>query len=45
MSFGGSLSAFMIGWAFSGAADTFESGANDALLFDTLKNLNRIKTL
>lgn len=45
MSFGGGLSAFMIGWAFSSAADAFESGANDSLLFDTLKKLNRTKTL
>ena len=41
MSFGGSLTAFMIGWAFSGAADAFESGADDALLFDTLKKIDR----
>ena len=41
MSFGGSLTAFMIGWAFSGAADAFQSGADEALLYDTLIKINR----
>lgn len=41
MSLGGNLSVFMIGWAISGAADAFESGTKDALLFDTLKKINR----
>ncbi len=39
---GGSIAiVFIIAWAFSGAADAFESGAQDALIYDTLKKLNR----
>lgn len=43
LSFGSSAPIFIFGWALSGAADAFESGANDALIFDTLKELGREK--
>lgn len=43
LSFGSNPMIFIIGWALSGAADTFQSGAQDALIFDTLKQLNREK--
>ena len=43
MSFGSTATIFIIGWAISGAADAFESGAQDALIFDTLKQLDREK--
>jgi len=43
LSFGSSAPVFIFGWALSGAADAFESGANDALIFDTLKELGREK--
>jgi len=41
LSFGSTLPIFIFGWALSGAADAFESGAQDALIFDTLKQLNK----
>ena len=41
MSFGSTLPVFIFGWALSGAADAFESGAGDALIFDTLKEMGR----
>ena len=43
LSFGSTASLFILGWALSGAADAFESGAQNALIFDTLKELNREK--
>ena len=43
LSFGSSAPIFIFGWALSGAADAFQSGANDALIFDTLKELGREK--
>ncbi|MEK7188331.1 MAG: MFS transporter [Patescibacteria group bacterium] len=43
MSLGSTLPVFVFGWALSGAADAFQSGAQDALIFDTLKQLNREK--
>jgi MFS family permease len=41
LSFGSNAMVFIFGWALSGAADAFQSGAQDALIFDTLKQLNR----
>lgn len=43
MSFGSTLAVFIVGWTLSGAADAFQSGAQDALVFDTLKQLDREK--
>lgn len=43
LSFGSSAPIFIFGWALSGAADAFQSGANDALIFDTLKEFGREK--
>jgi MFS family permease len=43
LSFGSTLPIFIFGWVLSGAADAFQSGAQDALIFDTLKQLNREK--
>ena len=43
LSFGSSAPIFIFGWAISGAADAFQSGANDALIYDTLKEINREK--
>lgn len=43
LSFGSTPAIFIFGWALSGAADAFQSGAQDALIFDTLKQLNREK--
>ncbi|HCQ31448.1 TPA: hypothetical protein DIU27_03655 [Candidatus Collierbacteria bacterium] len=43
LSFGSTAAIFIIGWALSGAADAFESGAQDAIIFDTLKELDRVK--
>jgi MFS family permease len=41
MSLGNGFGAFVIGWSISGAADAFQSGASDALLYDSLKRLGR----
>lgn len=41
LSLGSSPAIFIFGWALSGAADAFQSGAQDALIFDTLKQLGR----
>lgn len=41
LSFGSTAAVFIFGWALSGAADAFESGAQDAIIFDTLKDLDR----
>ncbi len=41
MSSGSNLSTFILGWSLSGAADAFESGSRDALIYDTLKTLSR----
>ncbi len=41
LSFGSGAAIFIFGWALSGAADAFESGASDAIIFDTLKELGR----
>lgn len=41
LSFGSTPSIFIFGWMLSGAADAFQSGAQDALIFDTLKQLER----
>ncbi len=41
MSLGSTLPIFILGWSLSGAADAFQSGAQDALIFDTLKQLNK----
>lgn len=43
LSFGSTAAVFIFGWALSGAADAFESGAQDAIIFDTLKDLDREK--
>ncbi len=43
LSFGSTATIFIFGWALSGAADAFQSGAQDALIFDTLKSLGREK--
>lgn len=43
MSMGSTWPVFIFGWILSGAADAFQSGAQDALIFDTLKSLNRTK--
>lgn len=43
MSFGSSLPIFIFGWICSGIADAFQSGAQDALIFDTFKQLDREK--
>jgi len=43
LSFGSTPLIFIIGWALSGAADAFQSGAQDALIFDTLKQLDKEK--
>ncbi len=43
LSFGSTAAIFIFGWALSGAADAFESGAQDAIIFDTLKELDRSK--
>ena len=43
LSFGSTAAVFIFGWALSGAADAFESGAQDAIIFDTLKELGREK--
>lgn len=43
LSFGSTPSIFIFGWALSGAADAFQSGSQDALIFDTLKQLDREK--
>lgn len=43
LSFGSTAPIFIFGWALSGAADAFQSGAQDALIFDTLKQLDREK--
>lgn len=43
MSLGSTLPVFILGWSLSGAADAFQSGAQDALVFDTLKGLSREK--
>jgi MFS family permease len=41
LSFGSTPAVFIFGWALSGAADAFQSGAGDALVYDTLKQLGR----
>lgn len=43
LSFGSTPAIFIFGWMLSGAADAFQSGAQDALIFDTLKQLDREK--
>jgi MFS family permease len=43
LSFGSTAYIFILGWALSGAADAFESGAQNALIFDTLKVLGKEK--
>lgn len=43
LSFGSTPAVFIFGWALSGAADAFQSGAQDALIFDTLKQLDKEK--
>jgi len=43
LSFGSTATIFIIGWALSGIADAFESGAQNALIYDSLKDLNREK--
>lgn len=43
LSFGSTPLVFIFGWVLSGAADAFQSGAQDALIFDTLKQLDREK--
>jgi len=43
LSFGSTAYIFILGWALSGAADAFESGAQNALIFDTLKALGKEK--
>ncbi|NTU46757.1 MFS transporter [Candidatus Roizmanbacteria bacterium] len=41
MSISSTAPFFILGWALSGAADAFESGATDALIYDTLKGLGK----
>jgi MFS family permease len=38
---GSGLGLFALGWALSGAADAFQSGADEALLYDSLARLDR----
>ena len=43
LSFGSSAPIFIFGWALSGAADAFQSGSQDALIYDTLQALGKEK--
>ena len=38
---GRGLGLFALGWALSGASDAFHSGADEAMLYDSLKKLDR----
>ncbi|MGC9356250.1 MAG: MFS transporter [Anaerolineae bacterium] len=38
---GSGLGLFALGWAISGASDAFHSGADEAMLYDSLKKLDR----
>ena len=38
---GSGLLVFAIGWALSGASDAFHSGANEAMLYDSLQRIGR----